>query len=275
MPSDHPQPVALDSLPFVWITGQARSGTTVVTRAIAAHPQILCNGRENNFLGDLIRFVKSNVENKNRMRQCLMKPEEFAAAYRTATFEAMFPPSFLQRQATLEEGLQRFRATAAFSSLNLELADFANSFFQQVHWVMVIRNGIEVVSSRMQHWNLAGHDFEDHCRAWADAGNKFRWVQQRPNATVIRHEWLLDPDRAAVCFADLQQRLALDPSDAPLRFVTENRVSGRMRGDTGPLDRSVLATRSEAWRDWTSEQRDMYKKICGETARLLGYPIPF
>lgn len=263
------------TLPFVWITGQARSGTTVVTRAIGSHPQVLCNGRENNFLADLVSFVKSNVQHPNRMRQCPVSPGDFAKAYRDATFEVMFPRAELHPPVHSTGGEQPYKAVAAFSSLNSELADFADSFFHQVHWVLVIRNGIEVVESRMKHWNLAKADFADHCRAWAAAADMVRWSTGRENATVIRHEWLLDPDQTRRCFADLQQRLSLDPSDAPMEFVNDHHVSGRRRGEVENVDRETLAARAEAWREWTPAQRATYREVCGETARLLGYPIPF
>ena len=275
MPADDSQCIAPSTLPFVWITGQARSGTTVVTRAMEAHPQVLCNGRENNFLADLVAFVKTNVQHENRMRQCPVSPEDFAKAYRDATFDVMFPRSDLETATLPASRRQPYKVVAAFSSLKSELADFADAFFHQLHWVLVVRNGIEVVDSRMNHWNLADADFAHHCRAWADASDMVRWSQGRRNVTVIRHEWLLDPAHTTRCFDELQQRLALDPSDAPVDFIMKNLVSGRRRGKVQNAGRDDLATRTEAWRGWTLEQQTMFKEICGETARLLGYPIPF
>ena len=49
------------------VNGQARSGTTVLTRAIGSHPSVLSNMRESNYLDDVTRLLKNNLAKQNRL----------------------------------------------------------------------------------------------------------------------------------------------------------------------------------------------------------------
>ena len=80
----------LIDLPFVLVSGQARSGTTVLTQAMAAHPCLLSNGKESTWVRDVMDLLEANVDNESRMRQCLVSREEFIASFREATFKVLF-----------------------------------------------------------------------------------------------------------------------------------------------------------------------------------------
>ena len=255
---------ALERFPFILVTGQARSGTTVVTRALAAHPQVQANGRESNYLGDLAQFIRANVEHPNRMRQCPVDADQFIAAFRTALYRVLFP--------AIDSVPSGIRAASAFSSIQVEWAEVAERLLPGLQWVLVIRNGIEVVESRRRHWNLAQHSFESHCRAWAAARRMFDWLEQRHNGFIVRHEQLLDRDGRERCMRDLQRHLGLEHSEACCEFVQNNRVSSRV---VGAVDDGDLKSRSAPWTHWTDEERVAFERICGETCQRLRYPLPW
>ena len=256
----------LVDLPFILVSGQARSGTTILTRAMAAHRSVLSNGLESTWLRDLMQLLQENLENESRMRQCLVGPEQFSSIFRKAAFQILFPHEIWPDQVP--------HAVSTFSSLKQDVFPRLRDLLPQVKLLNIVRNGIEVVSSRMRHRAIGQLPFERHCRAWSRAIDVVQWAGDDPFFKLVRHEQLLT-DELPKLFAEIQQWAGLTGSDDCYQYVQQN-VINTTSGSAGAADKpDVLMNRSERWRDWTGEQRALFQQICGPSMAYFGYPIPW
>ena len=253
-------------LPFILISGQARSGTTILTRALAAHPAVLSNGLESTWLRDVLELLEANLDDESRMRQCLVDPDQFAATFRAAAFQILFPRKIWPAQVP--------QAVSTFSSLKQDVFPRLRDLLPQVKLLNIVRNGIEVVSSRMRHRAIGQLPFERHCQAWSRAVDVFEWADGKPFFKGVRHEQLL-VGRATGLFQEIQQWAGLEDSDECHQFVEQNLInttSGPQESIRRPAE---LTARAERWRDWTADQRIQFEQICGPAMNYFEYPIPW
>ena len=50
-----------------------------------------------------------------------------------------------------------------------EVAEFLVEFIPNIQIVNIVRNGLEVVASRIAHAHIGKRTFEEHCVAWSAA----------------------------------------------------------------------------------------------------------
>ncbi|MCH2183055.1 MAG: sulfotransferase [Mariniblastus sp.] len=256
----------LTDLPFILVSGQARSGTTILTRAMAHHPAVLSNGLESTWLRDLLELLHANLDDESRMRQCLVEPERFAAIFREAAFQILFPQEIWPDQVP--------QAVSTFSSLKQDVFPRLRDLLPRVKLLNIVRNGIEVVSSRMRHRAIGQLPFERHCRAWSRAVDVVQWAEGDPFFKLVRHEQLL-AEQSPGLFREIQQWAGLDASDDCHQFVEQNLINTTSGPDDSIQRPAQLAGRAERWRDWTSEQQTVFQQICGPAMDYFGYPIPW
>ena len=264
----------LNDLPLILVSGQARSGTTILTRAIGAHPQILSNNRENVWLRDLMAVVVDTLEDTSRVRQLSVESEEFLQAFRMTALKMLFPGS-------LTEGATGIKALSTFSSLREDMFPALPRFLPNFRLLNIVRNGIEVVASRLKHTHISkAGDFRTHCVAWAHSIDIVHWFGQRRELKdrffLVRHEQLLNPESCQELFGRVQQRFGLDRSDTCDLFVRDNFVSRNDRDEEqSPQTKQGAESRSSLWQDWTVEQRNEFEEVCGSAMDELGYGIPW
>ena len=264
----------LDDLPLILVSGQARSGTTILTRAIGAHPQVLSNNRENVWLRDLMAVVVQTLEDPSRVRQLSVESEEFLRAFRETAFRMLFPESVVGEASDV-------RALSTFSSLRDDMFEALPQFLPNFMLLNIVRNGVEVVSSRLKHVHISkAGDFRTHCVAWAHSIDIVRWFGQRPELKekffLVRHEQLLEPDSCREVFARIQHRFGLDRSDACAIFVLENFVSQNdATSSSSPQTTDGARLRRESWQTWSESQRDEFEEVCGEAMSEFAYRIPW
>lgn len=262
---------SIKDLPLVLVSGQARSGTTILTKAIAAHPQVLSNDRENNWLRDLMVFVQETFANESRVKQLAVSQARFLANFRLAAYRNLFPELAASSDVDI-------KALSTFSSLREGMFDMVPQLLPNVLVVNIVRNGIEVVSSRMNHQSISqGRDFRTHCVAWSHGMHIVQWAQSSGFAErffPVRHEDLLDAESCRVVFRKLQQRLDLDYSDSCCDFVLQNFVS-RNKGSASPQTAEGSRERDTAWKEWDQGQRDEFEEVCGPAMKHFGFEIPW
>ncbi len=256
----------LFDLPFILVSGQARSGTTILTRAMAAHPSVLSNGLESTWLRDVLDLLNANLENDSRMRQCLLTAEQFTVAFRGAAYEVLFPQKIWPAEIP--------QACSTFSSLKAEVFDRLRDLLPNVKLLNIVRNGVEVVSSRMLHRSIGELSFEEHCVAWSRAVDVVQWGEGRDFFKLVRHEQLLG-GTAAELFREIQQWAGLSLADDCSQFVEQNLINTTVRPDEHTNQPRELTNRIERWRDWTAEQRSVFETICGPAMSVLGYQMPW
>ncbi len=260
--------IAFQGVPWLLATGQGRSGTTVLTRALAAHPDICSNRVESNVLKDVLLAGHAGSTIPSRVRQMVLPPAEYQDAFRDMLTRLLFP-------ASLWIEPQPPAALSTFSAMEPSAAEFAVQIFPGFHFANIVRNGIEVVASRMVHRVLGKHSFEDQCVAWAASVSMVRWGTERDDFTLIRHEDLLPAETCRQVIARLLERAGLKPSEAVASYIlNERRNQTRFRSETDQ-QACDLQHRRQRWRHWTGEQRDQFSEICSEAMDWFGYEIPW
>lgn len=259
-------PHPLLNMPMILVNGQARSGTTVVTKAIGAHPEVVSNMKESSYINEVAGLFKFTLNRPDVIRELPGGLNSFKNAYRAATMNVLFPQRMFPPSA-------QTKFSSTFSSLRSAHADYLKEIFPELNMVIIIREGTEVVASRLVHEHIkhAG-DFETHCVAWANTIEMLTWARQQPKFFVLRHEDLKTETRCRQAFADLQTEFGMSPSDAPADFVLQGLINS-----TAPTDdrKEGLTQRTQRWRSWTDQQRDIFERVCSSTMHKCGYEIPW
>ena len=273
-------PDSLNELPLILVSGQARSGTTILTRALGAHPQIFSNNQENVWVRDIVEVVGHTVGDRSRVRQMAVEPEIFVDGFRETIYRMLFPDSL--RDSIEGDAINgEIKALSTFTSLHEETCDVLPIVLPQFKLVNIIRNGLEVVASRLKHPYISkAGDFSVHCTAWAHCVDVVRWFENHPEFKdrffLIRHEQLLDADKCREVFGRVQYRFGLDRSEACAKFVAENFVSENKTHDgQSPQTTAGAKSRSLAWQSWDSQQRKQFEDICGASMKKFEYDIPW
>jgi hypothetical protein len=259
---------AFEGIPWLLATGQGRSGTTVLTRALAAHPDVCSNRVESNVMKDVLLAGRRSSTMPSRVRQMVRSRDEHDALFREMLTRLLFPNS-------LWTGHHPPAVLSTFSAMEPETAEYAVELWPQIHFANIVRNGIEVVASRMAHRVLGQHPFEEQCHAWAAAGLMARWGAERDNFTLIRHECLLQPESCRQTMAALLERAGLAPSDAVAGFILSERRNQTRYESESDQQAEDLQSRSERWRQWSPQQRDQFAAICGSEMQWFDYSIPW
>ena len=263
MPVSH----AFENVPLLLATGQGRSGTTVLTKSLAAHPEIYSNLVESNVLNDVCVAGRNSSTMPSRIRQMVLPREQHDLVFRRMLLDLLFP-------ADRWDGEHPPSTLSTFSAMTPEAAEFAITVFPGIHFANIVRHGVEVVASRMVHRTLGQQSFEDHCHAWANAQQMAEWGADRPEFTLVRQEHLLKRESCERAFATLFSRAGVREDSACTDYVMEHRYN-QTRYDGEPDENNAdLSTRIERWNKWSDRQRDTFVKICGPTMDYFGYPIP-
>lgn len=255
-------------LPFLFVTGQARSGTTVLTRAVGSHPDVFSNMMESNYIGELVWTVRRTVEMEVRNTQLAVSPETLKQQFANALFHVLFPLELWDSSAPP-------KAVSTFSAMRVENADFLLEFLPHLHVVNIVRNGLEVVASRMAHEHIGKRDFREHCVAWAAAMEMIDWGAKQDSFTLFRHEQFLDPQKTVETFDQLFAMFNLPASSQPAEFVSQGIInSTRTESDTDESAKD-LRSRRDRWRTWTQSQRATFEEVCAAAMHSLGYEMPW
>jgi len=199
----------------------------------------------------------------SRIRQMVLEREQHDLVFRNMLLQLLFPVD----QWTSSEPP---KSISTFSAMTPSAAEFAVSVFPGIHFANIVRNGIEVVASRVAHHGMGQQTFEQNCMVWAASQEMAEWGEGRAEFTLVRHERLLKPETCEPLFKDLFNRAGLPHTDHAALYVAKNRFNQTSYAD----ESEELEKRVERWEKWDDEQRETFRRVCGQAMDYFGYEIP-
>ena len=256
---------------FLFLAATGRSGTTILRRSLGLHPEIYYNGQENNVVQDVIEVAQRNCTLDSRVKGMVINQDQYDAAFGQLLMSLIWPQAELRNRKIL---------MAAINPTG-DLLDYLVQVFPQAKILGLVRNGIEVVNSRTRYTSFAAAEFEQQCAVWTRSQGVVQWGQKNPEQfRLFRHEWMYDLDmdrkleelfswlqisRSPEVAANLTNVLTHPTSDTAKSF---DRMSAEEK-------KAYFATKSDAWKNWSTEQRSAFLQTCGQLMNLLEYEIPF
>ncbi|MHC4383985.1 MAG: sulfotransferase [Planctomycetota bacterium] len=259
-----------DDIPLIVLSGVGRSGTFALRDTLGRHPQVHSTGSENNILYDLLSAAHRN---------CTIEARRIAMQVDQPTYDRLFHDLILDLlwpEPRLELPLQLL----AFSNLLPDRAGYLCRLYPgepgaaKARIVYLVRNGIEVVSSRLRFGNFVELPFQQHCEVWARSVEMAEWGRDRDNFLLLRHERLLVAETLAESL-DAFWTFAGLPAEPPILERLLNVCYHPTSADGASSPGRALRTRADRWRDWTDEQRRVFADVCGEAMRYWGYEMPW
>lgn len=258
----------------LFLCAVGRSGTTIFRTSFGAHPEVYYNQHENNIVQDLLAVGQSNCTQPSRQFAMVVEQDRYNQIFQHAINDLIWPDT---------EQRKRPVHMAAINPTGDQM-DYLSQVYPSAHVLVLVRNGIEVVSSRMKFASFASQSFENHCKVWNRSQSVVRWGQNHPNRfRIIRHEWFYDANRLQQEMRQLYQWLKIADSDLPA-----NQILDTLRHPTDPSSNATdfsqwsdkekadyFRSKSLRWQQWSQTQRSQFESQCGEFMSDLGYPLPW
>lgn len=291
-PSTLPPAHPYDNVPLTILSGVGRSGTTIVREALSRHPDLDSTNLENNILNELLNVAGRNCMLPDRIHAMRVDEKTYDAHFRALMLRLLWPRPRLDTRGPAR--------LLAYTNLTPTSAAYLVRLFPRVRIIYIVRNGIEVVSSRVRFEPFRHRDVASHSETWRLAYDMARWGEGRREFLVVRHEWLVDadgPERMmgtilpflglgahAPCVDAFREELVHPTGDA--RAAQGQDRSSNIEAKGGPENRGTdakslrlpgeaLRTRADRWRDWSKEEREAFESRCGEAMRYFGYEVPW
>jgi len=274
----------------VFIIGTGRSGTTVLLEALGSHPNLLAAWGEAPLIKDIGRLAEeytSEDSNGEFLRQTNgMSDRRYLAFLRELAFETTFGADggLKMRCRATAERLVKYRKASLHLSMTTHWC--AKTFpdeqsfrgllaiYPEARFLWIVRNGLAVVSSRTRFKGFKGLEFEKQCETWADSIEKYDYVQKTDRALELRHEDLVaDPD---ALFARVLEFLQVRQHTGPGRFAKSTLIHPLDQKTQAQADvKQALQDREAVWMQWSNEEKQTFRRICGPAMETMGYAMPF
>lgn len=269
----------------IFVVGGSRSGTSVLLHALGKHRRIYGFNGEDPFLTDIGGMVY-NLEFADERELAYYRNSlriDHAYIYRVLR-KLAYESAFGQHYGL--KAMIRDTVKGAFNPLTKThwcvktfpskvVADGLLRLYPQARFVMIHRNGMDVINSRTKFHGFKELDFRKQCEEWTRSINDFAFLNDMSEATTVRHMDLVENPTGV--FRQIQDFLELDYDDTPASFTSSNQVH--------PLDstqneaqinvRAVMAKRAPVYESWSDQQRSIFKEYCESAMHLMGYEVPF
>lgn len=260
---DHPY----EAVPPIVLSGVGRSGTTALRMCLGTHPDIIYNRAENNIVMDIIETGLHNCTYPSRKASMQMSQSRYDKAFRNLILNVLYP------RPPLAMTLPKRWMTS--TDINPYLVRYFRQLFPDTRLVYLVRDGVEVVSSRMVFDGFKDRPFTWQCEVWAKAEEMVRWGVGEDYFYLIRHESLLEPKSIQRVLSDLCSWLGLKYDTHCAEALSNNTYHPTTFGGEAASAPRDLHSRKSRWEYWTDEQREIFVKICSSAMDYLGYEIPW
>ncbi len=269
----------------VFIVGGSRSGTIALLKAIGQHPMILSTPSENPFMTDLGRMAydlghATELDKDYYQKSLRVSQAHIFDSLRHLALESSLGPDsglkFLASNAIRHRVnifAKRHWCTKTFPGEKTALG--LQVLYPDTRFIWILRNGMNVVFSRAQFPEFRGLEFHEHCQHWADSIQRFAYLRRMPEATVVHQEDLADdPDTV---FRRIFKLIGVPYHAASTEYARHTHVHplADLGTATGVDVKQVLKARKSPHESWNTEQRAIFKDVCGEAMALAGYELPY
>lgn len=252
-------------VPLLIISGIGRSGTTMLRTALGSHPSIDYNGQENNVFVDLLGVAHHNCTYPSRKVAMKVKQKVYNRIFKNTLLQLLYPEPLTKKP----------QYVMVYSALTPEVLDYSQKVFDNVFVVNIVRNAIEVVSSRTVYEGFNKNEFENHLDTWNRGVELIKYGEKTypSNFLNVRHEQFLEKQKAEDVFKLIQQKLGLDYSESPIRFHQSTVVHPtKMEGEKDTIS---LEDRKKRWKYWGESERLLFEEKCRASMQYLGYELPW
>lgn len=270
-PSTRPPSHPYDHVPLTVLSGVGRSGTTIVREALSRHPDLDSTNLENNMLLDVLEAAHRNCTIPARRHAMRVADKVYDAHFRSLVLRLLWPRP--------RHECDRPTRLLAYSNLMPDAADYLVRLFHNVRIIYIVRNGIEVISSRMRFEHFRHKEVESHCSTWCGAHDMARWGEGRREFLMVRHEWLAErngPDRmmgAILPFLGLRDHApCVEAFGEGLIHPTSDRHAAAIEAKNV---QDALRERAKRWRSWSDEERAAFTSRCAKAMAYFGYEVPW
>lgn len=269
----------------IFVVGGSRSGTSVLVQALGKHKLIYSFKGEAPFITDIGGMVHDLEYAPEREISYYKNSLKVSHSYiyenlRRLGYESVFGKSYglirmLQDMVRREFNPVAKKFWCAKTFPNENVAKGLIKLYPSAKFILIRRNGIEVVHSRTQFHGFRDLDFRRQCEEWARSGNQFSYLLEHESAVTIKHEDLIDDPQAV--FKKICEHIEIEYDPRPAEFTSTHQVHPLANVVTSEnVDvKDVMSQRGPAYENWTTEQRHVFKEVCAETMDRMGYAIPF
>jgi len=260
--NDHPY----SGLPLLLVTGVGRSGTTVMRKSLGLHPAIDYTGGENNVLYDLLGVAQHNCTYPSRKVAMRVSQDEYDRLFKELVLKLLWPSPV--------GGTKAPRLLMAFSDLSPDRGNYLRNLFPNLTIVYIVRNGIEVVASRMLYEGFRDRPFDWQCQVWAATREFAEWGGTQDGFVVVRHEELTETASAERALGRVFECAGVDFERRCLESLLHTRYHPTILKGESADAAGNMQHRAERWRHWTHEQRCCFEDLCAPTMAYFDYEIP-
>ena len=268
----------------LFIVSCGRSGSTALCLALRLHPSLLVAATEGpaiNSIGELAYDYALGTHARYFQNASRLAPNETRRQLRRLCYTAIFgldlglsydPRRLRLKESAFTRGRQIRRWGAkVFPTENS--AQGLRWLYPGAKFAYIFRNGMDVVHSMSKFGTFAQLDFASRCRFWSDRAETYEFLRTWDDVCVIRFEDFLE-DNSSVLKRTCEY-LGLPDSKVTSEFAS-TRMIHPLDAPTGALNpKEAIAARRRGYETWTSDERNVFRDICGDAMEMLGYDIPF
>ena len=265
----------------IFIVGASRSGTSVLLQAIGKHPMILSMPGEAPFITNMggAPYLFEFAENKDyHLSSIKVSKEDLYDSLRCLSFEVAAGKNYglkLIVKGLLDRDISylKKRYWCAKTFPDYKVAKGLMRLYPKTKFIYIVRNGCDVVQSMTKFSGFRQQEFEDQCRGWVRSMKNFRYLLSLESAIEVRHEQLVT--RPEELFQNIFNFLGVENHEGPVNYVRNNIVHPLEKRTQGAINvEKFFSERKPSYESWSPEQREIFKRICGESMREAGYAMP-
>ena len=246
---------------FCVVSGIGRSGTTVLRKSLELHPLINSTKTENNLVYDLLSALDTSVT--KRSNAIKVSNKEHFNLFKNLIIETSFPYC---------RDLKKINALCCDLSEGA-LSQLMKLFNEQCKVLYIIRNGIEVVASRMLKPQFTHFSFEENCRIWARSMRVVDSAKGCSNFLLLRHENMFREKNLYNMYQKICNHLDLELHESCIDFALNTYCHPTMLNDKDS-NLSSIKSRIKRWATFSDKQKNIFGEICGDTMDFFNYEFP-